>query len=205
MANPEETRRERADDTAARGGGNRKPLPFSNPRLLAERFVAAVLRLRSDPDGEAWARSVLTPAEHALWARLSTADRRHAVQAARRVQRRLASTAYAGDLLWPGAALMHDVGKVESGLSILERVVATLASKAVNVATARDWTRSATGLRRRIGSYLIHGEVGADMIRAAGGREAIAAWTEVHQGYRGLERSGVPPAVVEALIHSDVG
>ena len=149
--------------------------------------------------------SVLTPAESALWVRLSTADRRHAVKVARRVQLRLAPTAYGGDMLWPGAALMHDVGKAESNLSILERVIATLASKAVNVATARGWARSATGLRARIGSYLIHGEVGADMIRKAGGREAIAAWTEVHQGYRGFESSGVPPLVVEVLIHSDVG
>ena len=44
MANPEETRRERADDAAARGGENRKPLPFANLRLLAGRFAAAVLR-----------------------------------------------------------------------------------------------------------------------------------------------------------------
>lgn len=204
MTIPEETRPGRLDE-AQGADEHREPLPFANLRLLAGRFVGAVLRLRSDPADEAWARSVLTPAESALWGRLSAADRRHSVKVARRVQLRLAPTAYGGDMLWPSAALMHDVGKAESDLSILERVIATLASRTVNVATARGWAGSATGLKRRIGSYLIHGEVGADMIRKAGGREAIAAWTEVHQGYRAFEHSGVPPLVVEVLIHSDVG
>src|SRR5260221_6269623 len=131
MANPEKARRGRADEVAARGDEARRPLPFASLRLLAGRFGAAILRLRCNPDDEAWARSALTPAEHALWVRLSAADRRHSLIVARRVQERLASTAYAGDTLWPSAALMHDVGKAESHLSILERVLATLASKAV--------------------------------------------------------------------------
>jgi hypothetical protein len=198
-------KRLKLDEAPADRDGNHRPLPFASLRLLAGRFAAAVLGLRGDPDDEAWARTILTPAEHSLWTKLSSADRRHALVVARRVQRRLAPTAYGGDPLWPSAALMHDVGKAESDLSTLERIVATLASRAVSVAAARDWARSARGLKRRIGSYLIHGEVGARMIRVASGREAIAAWTEVHQGYRGFENSGVPPLVVDALIHSDVG
>ncbi len=53
--------------------------------------------------------------------------------------------------------------------------------------------------KRRLGLYLLHGEVGADLIRRAGGREPIAAWTEIHQGYGRLEELGWPAVVVEAL------
>jgi hypothetical protein len=88
---------------------------------------------------------------------------------------------------------------------MLERVIATLASKAMGVAAARRWASTATGAKRRIGLYLMHGEVGASMIRAAGGREEIAAWTEVHQGYRSLAGLGIPSIIVEALLESDVG
>jgi hypothetical protein len=42
------------------------------------------------------------------------------------------------------------------------------------------------------------------MIRSAGGREAIAAWAEIHQGYGPMEGPGFPPVVVRALIESDV-
>ncbi len=126
------------------------------------------------------------------------------MRVARSVERRLAPTVYGGDSLWPSAALMHDVGKLQSDLSVHERVIATLASKAVGVATARRWAFLAAGARRRIGLYLIHGEVGARMIRTAGGREEIAAWTEVHQGYRSFAGLGIPAVVLAALLDSDV-
>ena len=36
-----------------------------------------------------------------------------------------------------------------------------------------------------------------------GGREAIATWCDIHQGYSGTGAE-IPPAVVAALIESDV-
>lgn len=179
------------------------PLPRATFRALIERAIIAAGKVRSDPADQAWVRSILTPAEFDLWTRQSAYDQSHAVQVARRVQRRLALTVHGGDTLWPSAALMHDVGKLQSGLSMGERVIATLASKAVGVATARRWACCATGAKRRIGLYLVHGELGAGMIRAAGGREEIAAWTEVHQGYQSSARLGIPSIVVEALLESD--
>jgi hypothetical protein len=184
------------------GGPN--ALPRATFSELLGRAIAAAIRPRSDPADRAWAESLLTSAEFALWIRQSDYDRHHAVQVARRVERRLAATAYAGDALWTSAALMHDVGKSESNLSLPERALATLASKVFGVATARQWARSAAGWKRRLGLYLTHGELGAAMVRAAGGREAIAVWSEVHQGYSGLDDSGIPPIVVEALIKADV-
>lgn len=185
-------------------GADGSPLPRATFLELAGRAIHAARGIHIDPADLVWVRAILTPAELELWAAQSAYDRNHTVEVARRVERRLAPTAYGKDPLWPGAALMHDVGKLQSNLSLGERVVATLVSKLVGVATVRRWASSATGWTRRLGLYLIHGEVGAEMIRAAGGREEIAVWTEIHQGYRDIAGSGIPPIVVEALIESDV-
>ena len=179
------------------------PLPLARFRQLAGRLLGEGRPRPDDPAGEAWARSVLAPEEHALWSKLPAYDRRHAVRVARRLQRHLASTEYRDDGLWVSAALMHDIGKLESGLSWRERLVAILLSRVIGVGTARRWAHSGEGAKRRIGAYLIHGEIGATMIRAAGGREEVAAWSEVHQGYRETGRLAIPSVVVEALIESD--
>lgn len=184
--------------------GSPHPLPRATFRELAGRAFAAMGRRGCGPAEREWARSILTPAEFALWIRQSDYDQSHAVQVARRVEIRLANTAHAGDALWPGAALMHDVGKCESNLSLPERVVATLVSKVFGVATARAWAVSAGGWKRRLGLYLIHGELGAEMIRAAGGREVFAVWSEIHQGYSEGAGADIPPAIIAALIDSDV-
>ncbi len=182
----------------------RNPLPRATFRELIARAVRARRGDGGDPADRAWARSILTPAEFDLWSSLSAYDQRHTLQVARRVERRLAATTYAGDPLWPAAALLHDIGKREADLSLPERAVATLASRVVAVDRARRWTRSTVRMKRRLGLYLVHGEVGARLIRLAGGREPIAVWTEVHQGDRPLEGLGFPAVVVEALIQSDV-
>jgi len=184
------------------GGPN--ALPRATFLELAGRAIAAAVRPRTDPADRAWAQSLLTPAEFDVWIRQSDYDQHHAIQVGRRVERRLGSTAYAGDPRWTCAALMHDVGKSESNLSLPERAVATLASKVFGVATAREWAASADGWKRRLGLYLIHGELGAAMIRAAGGREEAAVWSEIHQGYATSVESAIPPLVARALIESDV-
>jgi hypothetical protein len=182
----------------------RRPLPRATLRELTARAVVASRRLRSTAEDLTWAASVLTDPERALWARLPPYEQDHAVQVARKVERRLAPTMHGAEDRWIAAALLHDVGKLESDLSRFERVAGTLASRVVNVATARRWASSARGFRRRVGAYLIHGEIGARLIREAGGREEVARWAEVHEGYRDVAGSGLPAAVVEALIASDV-
>jgi len=183
---------------------DRNPLPRATLRELVTRALRADRGARCAPADRAWVEAILTPSELDLWSKLSAYDQCHTIRVARRVESRLADTVYAGDTLWPAAALMHDVGKREANLTLLARAVATLASRVVGVAGARRWMRSSVRLKRRIGVYLLHGEVGARMIRVVGGREPIAAWTEAHQGDRGLDRLGFPRIVVEALIESDV-
>ena len=186
-------------------GDLRHPLPRATWSDLLARLLGALSRrgARLHPADRAWVSFLLTPAELELWSRQSAHDQRHTIRVARRVEARLASTPYSGDPLWPAVALMHDVGKREADLNLIERVGATLAARVISVDRARRWMEARRRMQRRVAVYLLHGEVGAAMIRRSGGREAIAAWTEVHQGYGEMEKPGFPPVVVEALIESD--
>src|SRR5205807_2409113 len=109
---------------------------------------------------EEWARSQLVAGEVALWARLSPVDRRHAVGVARRVERTLRHEATRPVL---AAALLHDVGKLDSRLGTFRRVAATL----LGAAAGDDWIRRG-GMRRRVALYRRHPQLGADMLAMAG-------------------------------------
>jgi len=183
--------------------GSGASLPRATLPELARRALVASQGRRAGSADDAWVREILTPAEHVLWSRQSEFDQDHMIQVARRVERRLAFTPHANDPRWLGAALMHDVGKSRAALTGLERAVAALAGRWVRLETARRWAEG-SGFAARIGAYLTHGEIGARMIRAAGGRSEIAAWAEVHQRRRSAIRLGIPPDVVGALLESDV-
>jgi hypothetical protein len=185
---------------ATRSGAS---LPRATLPELVRRTLVAAGPARNEPSDLLWVREVLTPVEHDLWKRQSPFDQDHVVQVARRVQRRLAATVHADDPRWVGAALMHDVGKSQTRLTWFERAVAALAGRRVRLETARRWARTA-GLKARIGAYLTHGEIGARMIRAAGGRSEIAAWAEIHQHPHAAVGLGIPADVVDALLESDV-
>ncbi|MEK9527178.1 MAG: hypothetical protein VWZ83_12310, partial [Acidimicrobiaceae bacterium] len=80
---------------------------------LTRRFIGS-LRPGGPPESDrAWVEDVLSEAEYALWARQYGPDRRHTVQVANEVERRLG-----GDATRPvlAAALLHDIGKIDAGL-----------------------------------------------------------------------------------------
>ena len=143
---------------------------------LVRRFVGSLRPGGPPQPEEAWARSQLLPAEARLWARMPGPDRRHAVGVARRVERALGAEATRPVL---AAALLHDVGKVESGLRTYGRVVATLAAKAAGAETAHTWRRQ-RGFTRRVGLYLLHPELGGDLLELAGSDPLTVAWTREH-------------------------
>ena len=100
------------------------------------------------------------------------------------------------------AALLHDVGKIEAGLGTYGRVMATLSAKAAGRDTARAWSQT-RGITRRIGLYLLHEELGADLLRLAGSDpltvDLVARWsaptTPGRRGPQGRRRrlsSGAP-------------
>ena len=181
-----------------------RPLPRARPRDLAARAWQALRRDPESAEDRAWVRSLLRPAEYAIWTRQPAFDRRHSVRVARRLEARLAGTAHEGETRWIAAALLHDVGKAAAGLSSIPRAAAIVADRFVDLETARRWARSKRPWVSRIGLYLTHGEVGARLIRQAGGRAEIAAWSEVHQGGSPVSVAGIPAEVVAALLGSDV-
>ena len=151
---------------------------------LAKRFVGS---LRSGaPAEEPWAIDQLTAGERAVWQRMSDADRRHAVDVARRVEVALGDGATRPVL---AAALLHDVGKVESGLGTFARVGATLAG-----AVTRRW-------RGRLGAYLRHDELGARLLEDAGSDPLTVAWAREHHLPR--DRWTVPAEIADALKAAD--
>jgi hypothetical protein len=169
---------------------------------LSRRFFGS---LRPGPPRRAdvaWVESVLEPGEQELWQRMSNADRRHSVAVARRVDRALADTPYAGDSRWPATALLHDVGKLDAGLNTFQRVGATVAGAAAGHDMAEAWSGK-RGITRRVGLYLRHPELGATRIRLAGGRPEIAAWAEAHHRPDEWASTGIPDAVILVLHEAD--
>ena len=131
----------------------------------------------------------LMPGELALWRQMSRPDRRHAVRVARQVQASLGDQAEPPVL---AAALLHDVGKVASGLGTFGRVAATVAGLARSEARAGDG---------RVARYLRHDVLGAEMLAAAGSDPLTVAWAREH--HLTYDRWSVPRPVGEILKSAD--
>lgn len=114
---------------------------------LARRFFTSLSRREPAVAEIAWVDSQLLECERVLWHRMTAADRRHSITVAKRFE---SSGARSREEM--AGALLHDVGKIESGLGPLTRVVATI----VGPRTTR--------LRR----YHDHERIGADLLTAAG-------------------------------------
>ncbi len=112
---------------------------------LVRRFAGSLCGTAPGVADELWAESWLNAAEQALWRRLPNHDRRHSIGVARRFN----SSVTERDLM--AGALLHDVGKIDSGLSVFGRVAATV----VGARTER--------FRR----YLDHEQIGAEMLASA--------------------------------------
>lgn len=119
---------------------------------------------------------VLEPAQFRLWCRMSGPDRRHAVRCGRYVLGRLGEDAPREVVQ---AAIMHDVGKLDSRLRTYGRVVATLCGALAGRKTAHLWVRG-SGFTRRVGLYLLHPELGADMLALAGSHDLVVRWAREH-------------------------
>ena len=164
---------------------------------LARRFFASLRPGGPTSADEEWARSQLLPAEAALWARMSNPDRRHAVGVARDVERALGHEATRPVV---AAALLHDVGKIESGLRTYGRVVATLCGMIVSRDQAKLWTRS-RGFTRKVGLYLQHPDLGGDLLGMAGSDPLTETWAREH--HKPPEQWSIDPAVAHVLKDCD--
>jgi HD domain len=174
----------------------------AHPLHLVRRFIRALWPASPSAHDTAWVESLLEPGELALWRRLPNHDRRYSIRVAKNVEARLVGSEYAGQSCWLAAALLHDVGKLDAGLGVVGRSVATVVGAAAGGARLDRWT-SVSGFRRRVAWYRQHDERGAERIRAAGGRGEPARWALVHHHRDRWPESGVPLEVAQVLEAAD--
>ena len=140
---------------------------MATARHLVSRFFGALWPGGPAAADDAWATHHLNAGETMLWRRMPGFDRRHAVGVARRVARALGSDAPRPVV---AAALLHDVGKIESGFGVWRRVGATL----FVAVRGRDRVRGA------IAKYVDHPRLGADLLREASSDPLTIAWAAEH-------------------------
>lgn len=136
-------------------------------------FIRALRPRLSDADRAA-VRAILTPQQYALFARLAPSDQRHAVDVLARVR---ASGVVDREVLQ--AALLHDIGKVGSGLRLWHRVAAVLLD-AWSPALLRLLSRRGPW-RRAFRAYREHPWRGARLARWAGSSARVVALIAAHQ------------------------
>lgn len=126
---------------------------------LVRRFRGSLSQRPPAAGDVAWVRSMLLDHEVDLWGRMSPVDRRHSIDVARRfvaIRPEATRSELAG-------ALLHDVGKLESGLGTWGRVLATVVGPRT----------------RRLRAYHDHERIGADWLAAQG---SDAATVELVRG-----------------------
>ena len=146
---------------------------------LARRFFGSLRPGGPSAAEQEWAESQLLPGEQNIWRSLSGPDRRHSAAVARRVEVILGPAASRPVL---AAALLHDCGKVDSGLRTPGRVVATVLAMTV-VKTDADverWSRSDSSWKRTVGRYRSHPEIGAQLLAAVDSDAITVTWTREH-------------------------
>jgi putative nucleotidyltransferase with HDIG domain len=122
---------------------------------LAKRFFSSLARSEVTEAELSMVRSTLSASECELWLQFSRADRHHSVLVAKRF---IAMRPDASPNEIAGV-LLHDIGKIRSDLSTLQRVAATIVGPRT----------------KRFALYHQHEEVGADMLRNAGSDSEVIA------------------------------
>ena len=115
---------------------------------LARRFFGSLSRRPPAASDVGWALTQLLPAEATLWQQMPVQDRRHSLVVARRFFERVDASSRAE----VAGALLHDVGKAQSGLGTFARVAATIIG-------ART---------KRFRQYHDHEALGLELLRQAG-------------------------------------
>jgi len=141
---------------------------------LERRFFRALSDEPPSADDLTWARGFLTPAEQGLWDQMQNQDKRHSLEVAHRLEMFLPNAPSHAIT----AALMHDVGKIDSRLGTFARVAATFVGSPT----------------KRFRSYHDHERIGADMLRDAGSDTEVIAL---------IEEASTDKVVADALYRAD--
>lgn len=132
---------------------------------LAKRFTTSLLAKPLSEQEQSWVARHLLDGERNLWDRMSTADQRHAYDVAQRVQRTLGERASRPVM---AAALLHDIGKLDSGLGTFGRSAATALA---NAGIKPDVVKR----------YRAHNEIGQRMLENAGSDPLTSTWAYEHE------------------------
>jgi putative nucleotidyltransferase with HDIG domain len=160
---------------------------------LVRRFLGSLWPAGPSSETTRAALAELTAPEAELWLQMSGPDRRHSAAVAGRVRLELGAGAPRAVI---AAALLHDVGKLDSSLGTFARVGATMVSRA----RAAAWT-APTGWRLRVARYLDHASIGAAMLDRAGSDPLTVAWARDH--HRRVDEVTVDPRFADALRAAD--
>ena len=139
---------------------------------------ALVAQWRPGAIDERPAAEVLSPAELALFRRMSPDERRHSLAVLARVR-----AAGHGDPALLAAALLHDAGKTRVRLYVWERPWPVLARAWRPELAARWGCGEPRGWRRPFVVAAQHPAWGAEMAAAAGARPATVALIAAHQSH----------------------
>ena len=173
------------------------------PVHLVERFLGSLRTRPLDDETRAWVAAALEPAEQSVWETMARVDQAEGVAVAQRLDEALTATSEAPDARWRAAALVHDAGKQLSGFGTVGRALVTLIAAALGDARLRRWARSPAGLRARMGRYVAHDDLGAELLARRGARPEVAAWAGAHHRPARWAATGIPPAVCRALAAAD--
>ncbi len=176
-------------------------------RHLVRRFFQALRPGGPSEVDRVWVESVLSAEEYELWARQYPPDRRHSALTARRVEYELAGVAPVAttrlieDTRWVlASALLHDIGKIESGFGIWGRVFTTAVAEIVGPERVSGRV-GAGGCRGRMARYLNHPEIGAELLRNVHSDPRTVAWTAQH--HQPSHRWTLPLEIAEMLHRFD--
>jgi hypothetical protein len=140
---------------------------------LARRFFGSLSTAPPSVEDRAWVSTMLDPRVDALWARMTPPDQRHSVAVARQV----AAEGVSREAV--AAALMHDVGKVDSKLGTFGRVAATLVAGALGDVRVASWSPR-RGPMGSVGRYRNHAALGAELLSEAGAPVLACDWAGQH-------------------------
>ena len=146
-------------------------------RHLTSRFFGSLNAAPLSDDEQAWVDSSLLPTERDLWRQMTTPDQRHAYGVAQKTLSLLGEKATRPVI---AAALLHDIGKTRAQIGTFARVFATLAGRQASMAQRESWSKE-DGWLGRAGQYLMHHEIGAQLLTDAGSDPLTITWAREHE------------------------
>ena len=166
---------------------------LGSPFHLVKRFFVSVFAFRVNAKTEFELLELLTEEEKGLYLAQPQIDRIHSVRNASSVLSDSSGAYHPSHVV---AAALHDVGKAEANLGILGRVSATTLQKILPMERIRSWNLKG-GLRKRIYSYCIHSERGAELLAEAGSAPIVVSWALQHHNKE--DNIEIPQEIVAVL------